>query len=124
MAIRTRWFDDQILAALGVPISTAVPSNLQSPQSQLQLPAPLLLPSPRAAAAHSSQQAQREQQAEGHPSSSSSSREAAVSTGQAQQPLHYVVGPRLDSEHIPRQVVLLGAGMDSRPWRLNLPAGR
>jgi hypothetical protein len=33
----------------------------------------------------------------------------------------YLASPRL--EHAPRQVVMLGAGMDSRPWRLKLPAG-
>lgn len=62
MAIRTKWFDDQLEASLGMPLDSAAAAS----QDYLAVPAP----------------------------------------GAA-----------------PRQVVVLGSGMDSRPWRLKLPAG-
>jgi hypothetical protein len=62
MAIRTRWFDDQLEASLGMPLGSAAAAQ------------------------------------------------AYVVPGAAGAPA-------------PRQVVVLGSGMDSRPWRLKLPAG-
>ncbi|KAL4447524.1 hypothetical protein ABPG75_004743 [Micractinium tetrahymenae] len=73
MAIRTRWFDDQIEAALGMPVSTHIPACLR---------------------------------AAGAPST--------VDLGA------YVWTHPQGQE--PRQLVMLGAGMDSRPWRMKLPA--
>jgi len=62
MAIRTKWFDDQLEVSLGMPVSEAI------------------------------------QNAEDY------------------------VGTTATSGIAPRQCVVLGAGMDSRPWRLKLPA--
>jgi O-methyltransferase involved in polyketide biosynthesis len=61
MAIRTKWFDDQLEASLGMPVGTAV-------------------------------------EAENY------------------------LGATATPGNAPRQCVVLGAGMDSRPWRLKLPA--
>jgi O-methyltransferase involved in polyketide biosynthesis len=74
MAVRTRWFDDQVEAALGVPA-----------------------PAPRGGG-----EAADEYYPEEH---------AAPPTPGGRAP------PR------PRQVVVLGAGMDARAWRLTLPQG-
>lgn len=68
MAIRTKWFDDQLEASLGMPIDPSIVS-------------------------------------------SSTSREDP-----------YIVRTA-NAGALPRQVVVLGAGMDSRPWRLKLPEG-
>jgi O-methyltransferase involved in polyketide biosynthesis len=65
MAVRTRWFDDQLEACLGMPLGAAA---------------------------------------------------AAAAAGD-----YIVAAP--PPGRAPRQVVVLGAGMDSRPWRLKLPAG-
>lgn len=73
MAIRTRWFDDQIEAALGMPVSTHIPACLR---------------------------------AAGAPTT--------VDLG-----AYVWAHPQ---GHEPRQLVMLGAGMDSRPWRMKLPA--
>ncbi|PSC68451.1 general transcription factor IIH subunit 2 [Micractinium conductrix] len=73
MAIRTRWFDDQVEAALGMPVSTQVPACLRAPEAR---PA-------------------------------------------ADRPTYIWTYP---AGHEPRQLVMLGAGMDSRPWRMKLPA--
>ena len=62
MAIRTKWFDDQLEVSLGMPVSQAI------------------------------------QDAEDY------------------------VGNTATPGNAPRQCVVLGAGMDSRPWRLKLPA--
>ncbi|KAL4434648.1 hypothetical protein ABPG77_002771 [Micractinium sp. CCAP 211/92] len=73
MAIRTRWFDDQIEAALGMPVSTHIPACLRV----------------------------------------------------AGAPMSVDLGAYVWTHpqgHEPRQLVMLGAGMDSRPWRMKLPA--
>lgn len=62
MAIRTKWFDDQLEVSLGMPVSKAI------------------------------------------------------------QDAKDYVGTTATSGTAPRQCVVLGAGMDSRPWRLKLPA--
>ncbi|KAI3429344.1 hypothetical protein D9Q98_005439 [Chlorella vulgaris] len=73
MAIRTRWFDDQIQAALGMPVSAGIPGPLR--------------------AATASEHIDMASYVWRHPDG-----------------------------HQPRQLVMLGAGMDSRPWRMKLPA--
>jgi O-methyltransferase involved in polyketide biosynthesis len=77
VAIRTLWFDTQLLAAL-------------DPARQ---PQPLL--------------AQLQTMGSGYSSNGSSSG----------------VQLRLTANATPRQVVMLGAGMDTRAWRLHLPPG-
>jgi O-methyltransferase involved in polyketide biosynthesis len=62
MAIRTKWFDDQLEASLGMPV------------------------------------------------------------GKALQDAEDYLGSTASPGNAPRQCVVLGAGMDSRPWRLKLPA--
>lgn len=92
MAIRTRWFDDQLLAALGRDIVPAavVPSALR-----------------------------------GVPAAAGGAEAGSSAVAEAEGP--YVVGGASGrngtAAEPPRQVVLLGAGMDSRPWRLDLPEG-
>lgn len=73
MAIRTRWFDDQIEAALGMPVSATIPGVLRAASAPSRVDLPSYVWS--------------------HPDG-----------------------------HEPRQLVMLGAGMDSRPWRMKLPA--
>lgn len=65
MAIRTKWFDDQLEASLGMPIAYSAEQNIETP---------------------------------------------------------YLAATALPGNP-PRQVVILGSGMDSRAWRLKLPAG-
>jgi O-methyltransferase involved in polyketide biosynthesis len=79
MAIRTKWFDDQLEAALGMPstVNSTTTDYIYRPNLSSLPPPP----------------------SSSKPSSPTSSRSL-----------------------LPRQVVVLGAGMDTRPWRLHLPS--
>ena len=118
MAIRTRWFDDQILAALGAAVSAAVPSALLAST-----------PAQRSSSEGAAQSLTAGSSAEA--ASGVTTPGTAAAAALAVEAVTPEEGAFVFSLHeqgqvasaTPCQVVLLGAGMDSRPWRLALPAG-
>ncbi|GAB4822266.1 hypothetical protein N2152v2_009312 [Parachlorella kessleri] len=119
MAIRTRWFDDQILAALGVSVSLAIPGALLAST-----------PAQQDSSAEAAQDFTAGSSAEAGPGEGTVPGTAAAAA-LAEEATTTDNGPFVFSRPeqgqagspTPCQVVLLGAGMDSRPWRLPLPAG-
>ena len=78
MAIRTRWFDDQLQASLGMPVAMM---NTQTTPT----------------------------------TTTNGENSSAVA-------FEYIATTLSSNGNTPRQCVVLGSGMDSRPWRLKLPA--
>ena len=128
LAIRTRWFDDQIEAALGMPVAGRF---RQLPRLCCHLPGPV----PHAATGFLQRLHARPPTrlrrwpciAQPLPALFHAPAGIIPATlrdpgGPPQVDLSSYVWTHPDG-HEPRQLVMLGAGMDSRPWRMKLPAG-
>lgn len=111
MAIRTRWFDDQIEAALGMPVSGASlapgPLGQRLPVVRLVVAPPNPSPTPRPWRL---------------PAAATIPGVLRAASAPSRVDLPSYVWSHPDG-HEPRQLVMLGTGMDSRPWRMKLPAG-